>query len=51
MGPLHEAVNGAKSALLDGKLRTGKSITKKSHAWLVEIALFLKAVALFCHPA
>ena len=30
---------GIKSALLDGKLRTGTSKTKKSHAWLVEIAL------------
>ena len=29
----------------------GASITKKSHAWLVEIALFLEAVAFFCHPA
>ena len=43
--------HGVKSALLDGKLRTGTSITKKSHAWLVEIALFLEAVAFFCHPA
>ena len=43
--------HGIKSALLDGKLRTGTSKTKKSHAWLVEIALFWRLLHTFCHPA
>ena len=36
---------GIKSALLDDQLRNGTSKTKKSHAWLVEIAWFWEAFA------
>ena len=40
--------HGIKSALLDGKLRTGTSKTKKSQAWLVEIdALFWRLLHSF----
>ena len=39
--------HGIKSALLDGKLRSGTSRTKKSHAWPVEIALFWRLLHFF----
>ena len=39
--------HGIKSAPLDGKIRTGKSKTKKSHAWLVEIGLFWRLLHSF----
>ena len=39
--------DGTKSPLLDGKLRTGTSKTKGSHAWLVEIALFWRLLHSF----
>ena len=43
--------HGVKSALLlDGKLRAETSKTKKSHAWLVGIALFGRLLHTFCHP-
>ena len=39
--------DGTKSPLLDGKLRTGTSKTKGSHALLVEIALFWRLLHSF----
>ena len=53
MGLLHEAATWCEICPAGWKATHWDIYNKKvkSHAWLVEIALFLKAVALFCHPA
>ena len=43
--------HGIKSAMLDGKLRSGTSRTKKSHARLVEIALSVLEAGAFFLPS